>query len=143
MQQLAQAHAAECWIGCRIGLFLETGVPIDEALGQFLVRQGHTLAVAESCTGGALGARFGFPGRSERLFSWRGSVLLQCGQGAAFGRRWALISELGAVSEEVAVAMAQGATRKVWGGFWGVHHGHRGSRWRQRLEARWHCLHGL
>ena len=118
VQQLAQAHAAVLdrlsdWV------VSETGVPIDEALGQFLVSQGHTLAVAESCTGGALGAALVSRAGASAFFL--GGV--QCYSNAAkeqlLAVDGALISEFGAVSEEVAVAMAQGA-RKKFGADFGV-----------------------
>jgi nicotinamide-nucleotide amidase len=116
VQQLAQAHAAVLdrlsdWV------VSETGVPIDEALGQFLVSQGHTLAVAESCTGGALGAALVSRAGASAFFL--GGV--QCYSNAAkeqlLAVDGALISEFGAVSEEVAVAMAQGAREKFGADF--------------------------
>lgn len=116
VQELAQAHAAVLdrlsdWV------VSETGVPIDEALGQFLVSQGHTLAVAESCTGGALGAALVSRAGASAFFL--GGV--QCYSNAAkeqlLAVDGALISEFGAVSEEVAVAMAQGAREKFGADF--------------------------
>ena len=58
----------------------EVGLPVEEALGHCLVNQGQTLAVAESCTGGALGAALvARPGASAFFHGW-GSGLFQRGQ---------------------------------------------------------------
>ena len=89
----------------------------NEGLEQVLVRQlaerGETLAVAESCTGGLLGARVTrTPGASEvfvggvQSYSDRVKVAL-------LGVDPELIRAEGAVSEQVARAMAEGARERV------------------------------
>jgi competence/damage-inducible protein CinA-like protein len=74
--------------------------------------QGFTLAVAESCTGGGLGARLtAIPGSSDvfhgGIIAYDNRVKVE-----TLGVPEPLISEHGAVSEAVAVAMAQGAAQR-------------------------------
>ena len=93
----------------------EEGLPVQEALSGCLVRQGLTLAVAESCTGGALGAALVARAGASAFF--RGGV--QSYSNAAKVQLLevdeALISEHGAVSEAVAKAMAKGVCAKSLG----------------------------
>ena len=95
----------------------EEGLPVQEALSGCLVRQGLTLAVAESCTGGALGAALVARAGASAFF--RGGV--QSYSNAAkvqlLGVDEALISEHGAVSEAVAKAMAKGVREKFGADF--------------------------
>lgn len=70
---------------------------------------GYTMAVAESCTGGMLGARLtAIPGASDvflgGVIAYDNAVKI-----AALGVDVPLIERHGAVSEEVAIAMAKGA----------------------------------
>jgi nicotinamide-nucleotide amidase len=89
------------------------------AVGKILRDRRQTLATAESCTGGLLGQMItSVPGASDYylggVISYANRVkekLLGVGAGA--------IAEHGAVSEEVAAAMAQGA-RKLMGSDWAI-----------------------
>ena len=95
------------------------GLPVEAALGHCLVDQGQTLAVAESCTGGALGAALvARPGASAFFL---GGVQAYSNEAKEhlLGVPGALIAEYGAVSEPVAVAMAKGARAK-FGADYGV-----------------------
>lgn len=83
------------------------GVLLDRARGQ-----GLTMAVAESCTGGLLGARLtAIPGSSDvfigGLIAYADAVKLR-----ELGVPEQLLATHGAVSEEVVRAMATGARRK-------------------------------
>jgi nicotinamide-nucleotide amidase len=87
--------------------------PESAAAGDVLRARGWTVAVAESCTGGLLGATLtAVPGSSRYV---RGGVIayddeLKTG---LLGVDEGLLARHGAVSEEVAVAMARGAQRRL------------------------------
>ncbi|MEX0589406.1 MAG: nicotinamide-nucleotide amidohydrolase family protein, partial [Cyanobium sp.] len=85
-----------------------------------LLRQrGETLAVAESCTGGGLGATLAaVPGASD---VFQGGVIAYANgvKQALLGVPAALLERHGAVSDPVAVAMAEGA-RRVTGASWAI-----------------------
>lgn len=92
-------------------IFSEDGRELPEVVGALLLERGLTLAVAESCTGGRIAARLtdvpgasGFLGRAYVTYGNRAKVEL-------LGVDPALIESAGAVSEEVARAMAEGARR--------------------------------
>jgi PncC family amidohydrolase len=83
--------------------------PESAEVGGALRRAGLTLAVAESCTGGLLGAVLtAVPGSSDYM---RGGVIAYADDVKAehLGVSRHLLATHGAVSEEVARAMAQGA----------------------------------
>lgn len=92
---------------------------LEQVLGQLLLDRKKTIATAESCTGGLIGARFtNVPGSSayfERgvvTYSNQSKVeLLSVPAG--------IIEQYGAVSEQVAVLMAQGV-RKLAGTDYGL-----------------------
>ncbi|MGW0122608.1 CinA family protein [Streptomyces sp. NPDC003327] len=84
-----------------------------------LAERGHTMAVAESLTGGLVAAEFtGVPGASA---SFRGSVTAYATdlKHALLGVDRALLAERGAVDPEVALQMAAGARDRL-GADWGV-----------------------
>ncbi len=88
-------------------LFSLDGETIDAQVASLL--QGHRLGLAESCSGGLLAARItSLPGASAYL---RGSVVSYSNEAKAelLGVDPGLIAEKGAVSPEVAEAMAIGA----------------------------------
>jgi nicotinamide-nucleotide amidase len=96
----------------RHGRFLtsEDGKSTDEQLAELL--RGHTLGLAESCTGGLLAARLtNIPGSSEYL---AGGVVSYSNAAKAevLGVPAELIETHGAVSPEVADAMAEGALER-------------------------------
>ena len=85
--------------------------PIEQTIGLLLRRKGIRLAIAESCTGGLLSARItSIPGSSEyfdRAFiTYSNQAKIE-----QLGVPEKLISQCGAVSEPVAIAMAQGVRR--------------------------------
>ena len=78
---------------------------------------GKTLATAESCTGGLLGALLtAVPGSSD---VYRGGVISYCNavKPGLLGVPEALLEEYGAVSWQVAEAMAEGACRAAQADF--------------------------
>ena len=78
---------------------------------------GKTLATAESCTGGLLGALLtAVPGSSD---VYRGGVISYCNavKHGLLGVPEALLEEYGAVSWQVAEAMAEGAGRAAQADF--------------------------
>jgi len=84
-----------------------------------LRQRGETLAVAESCTGGGLGAALAaVPGASEVFL---GGVIAYANavKQALLAVPADLLESQGAVSDPVAVAMAEGA-RRITGATWGV-----------------------
>lgn len=89
----------------------------DESLASsvldLLQRSSRTLSVAESCTGGSVCAAFAaVPGASR---SFAGGIVAYANEvkTAQLGVEPALIAEHGAVSEPVALAMAQGARARL------------------------------
>jgi len=94
-------------------IFSQDGTPMEEVVARLLMRNQATIAVAESCTGGLL---------AERLTSIAGSSAYFLGGVVCYSNElktaWAdvppeLIQAKGAVSSEVAVALAQGIRRRV------------------------------
>ena len=94
-------------------IFSDDGSGIDEQVASALIERGLTVAVAESCTGGLLLARLtDRPGSSAFL---RGGVVAYADEvkAALAAVPAELIERHGAVSQEVAVALAEGARERV------------------------------
>jgi nicotinamide-nucleotide amidase len=94
-------------------LFAEGRDTMEELVGRLLTKQGLTVAVAESCTGGLIGHRLTqVPGSSAYVD--RGAI---CYSNRAktdmLGVPEALIATHGAVSKEVAAAMAKGIRERA------------------------------
>ncbi len=90
-------------------LFSDDGSTVDEQVLGRLSAAGETIAVAESCTGGLLAGRLTeLPGSSTVM---RGGLVVYSNSAkmALAGVDASLISSVGAVSSEVAVALADGA----------------------------------
>jgi len=90
-------------------LFSDDGTTVDDQVFSLLRGDGSTIAVAESCTGGLLCARLTErPGSSEVV---RGGLVVysDASKAALAGVDPGLIERAGAVSEEVAAALADGA----------------------------------
>jgi nicotinamide-nucleotide amidase len=85
---------------------------LEGVVGKLLVARGYHLAVAESCTGGLLAGRITEISGSSAYFE-RGVVCYSNGAKTALaGVPASLIEEHGAVSEEVARALARGIARE-------------------------------
>jgi nicotinamide-nucleotide amidase len=94
-------------------VFSEGPVGLEEALASLLRERRLTIGLAESCTGGLATARLArVPGVSEAL---RGAVVAYSNEAKIrlLGVPEALIAACGAVSREVALAMAEGARRAL------------------------------
>jgi competence/damage-inducible protein CinA-like protein len=94
-------------------IFAEDGRELPEVVAQLLRERALTVAVAESCTGGLLATRLtDVPGSST--FFERGFVTYSNrAKTEMLGVDPALIERVGAVSEEVAAAMASGARQNA------------------------------
>jgi len=86
---------------------------LAQAVGEKLAARGLTLAVAESCTGGMLGARITSVPGSSRYFL--GGIISYANEvkESELGVPARLIQQQGAVSEQVAGAMAQGVRARL------------------------------
>ena len=91
----------------------DTGVSIEEELASLFKGEGWTLSVAESCTGGALGAALvARPGASE-FFLGGVQSYANAAKVELLGVPAEMIEAHGAVSEPVARAMAEGARQRL------------------------------
>lgn len=84
---------------------------IEEVLVQALAERGEWLATAESCTGGAIASRITDVSGSSRVFGHGWVTYANEAKTRQLGVSAALIEKHGAVSEEVARAMAEGALK--------------------------------
>ncbi len=89
-------------------IFAEKEVSLEEAVAELLVQRGETVAVAESCTGGLISNRLtNIPGSStfyERgVISYSNEAKMEL-----LGVPKKMLIEHGAVSSQVAIAMAEG-----------------------------------
>ena len=92
-------------------LFSEDGSTVDDQLAQLL--GGRTLAVAESCTAGLLAARLTERPGSSAYFQGGGVVYSNAAKVDLAGVDPALIERAGAVSVQVAEALAEGIARRL------------------------------
>ena len=92
---------------------------LEMATIQMLIDRGETVAVAESMTGGALGARLTSVAGSSAAFVGGAIAYTISTKESLLGLSEALISEHGPVSEEVAKAMAE-AIRDRLGATYGI-----------------------
>jgi nicotinamide-nucleotide amidase len=92
-------------------LFSENGATIDEQVATLLA--GRTIAVAESCTGGLLAARLTDRAGSSAYFLGGIVAYSDAAKISSVGVDAALIEQYGAVSTQVADALAAGATARL------------------------------
>jgi nicotinamide-nucleotide amidase len=92
-------------------LFSEDGSTIDEQLAELL--SGHSIALAESCTGGMLAARL--TDRAGASAYFLGGLVVYSNEAKVelAGVDPVLIERFGAVSTQVAVGLAEGAARRL------------------------------
>ncbi|MHB1834880.1 MAG: competence/damage-inducible protein A [Solirubrobacteraceae bacterium] len=91
-------------------LFAQDGSTIDEILADLL--RGHTLAVAESCTAGGLASRLTDPAGASEYFLGGAVVYSNWAKTNLAGVDPDLIARHGAVSTEVAEALARGIAQR-------------------------------
>ena len=90
-------------------LFSRDGSTVDEQVASLLLSSARTVAVAESCTGGLMSARLTERGGSSEYFLGGAVVYSNQAKASVAGVDPDLISRFGAVSNEVAEALASGA----------------------------------
>jgi competence/damage-inducible protein CinA-like protein len=93
-------------------VFSDNGDSMEQIVGYYLQMRNATLAVAESCTGGLLGERITSVGGSSRYFVGGAIVYSNQLKTAFAGVPAELIQKHGAVSSEVAAAMAEGIRKR-------------------------------
>ncbi|MCU1657983.1 MAG: Competence/damage-inducible molybdopterin binding CinA-like protein [Pseudonocardiales bacterium] len=94
-------------------LFSADGRTVDEQVADLLTAQGLTIATAESCTSGLLAARLTEPPGASRYVLGGLVAYSNAAKQQLLGVPAGLIDELGAVSAEVAEAMATGARARL------------------------------
>ena len=87
------------------------GATLQEQVHNLLLESGKTLAVAESCTGGSISAKFTAMAGASAYFLCGVTAYANEAKRDLLGVDAMLIERHGAVSEEVARAMAEGARR--------------------------------
>jgi nicotinamide-nucleotide amidase len=93
-------------------VFSDNGDSLEQIVGYYLQMRNATLAVAESCTGGLLAERITSVSGSSRYFLG-GAVVYSNDLKTAFADvPAAVIQEHGAVSREVAAALAEGIRKR-------------------------------
>jgi nicotinamide-nucleotide amidase len=94
-------------------LYSISGESLEEVIGRLLVREGRTIATAESCTGGLIAERLTEAPGSSRYFL--GSVVgyTEEAKSRLLGVPRDLIERHGVVSGEVAQAMARGVRERL------------------------------
>jgi nicotinamide-nucleotide amidase len=108
-----QSLAAKIQTELGDAIFSTSGESMEEVLGQLLRQSGMTIAVAESCTSGMLGMQITrVPGSSDYF---RGGVLCYSNEAKMelCGVSPELLQKHGAVSAEVAEALAQGVRKAL------------------------------
>lgn len=90
-------------------IYSSDGSPLEIVLGRMLMEKRATLAVAESCTGGMLGARITQAAGSSEYFLGGFQVYGKAMKTRLLGLDDRLVEQYGVVSEEVAKAMAESA----------------------------------
>ena len=109
----AQADALVSTLEAGVPVYSTDGRTVDDIVADELRGRGLSLAVAESCTGGLLGARItARPGSSDYF---AGGVISYANQAKMdlLEVPAGMLARHGAVSEEVAQAMAEGARRAL------------------------------
>jgi len=100
-------------------LFSDDGTTVDVQVAEGLRSRGLTIAVAESCTGGLLAGRLTDPAGASEYFAGGVVAYANAAKEDVAGVPASLIADHGAVSTEVAEALADGA-RAAFGASVGV-----------------------
>ena len=116
-------------------IFSRKGETIEQIVSYLLQMRGMTLAMAESCTGGLLAERITSLSGSSRYFLG-GAVVYSNELKTQFANvPKALIDKHGAVSREVAAALAEGIRKRCLSSYGVGITGVAGPSWRHRAEA--------
>ena len=94
-------------------VFTTSGEPMEAVVGSLLVSRGYRIALAESCTGGIVTSRLTDVPGSSRYVDRAVVVYANEAKTDLLGVPPALIEAHGAVSEPVAVAMAEGVRTRA------------------------------
>jgi nicotinamide-nucleotide amidase len=89
-------------------VYSRDGQSLEQIVGYWLQMRNATLAVADSCTGGLLGERITSVGGSSRYFAGGAIVYANAVKSELAGVPAEMIERHGAVSPEVAAALAEG-----------------------------------
>ncbi|MBW1990183.1 MAG: CinA family nicotinamide mononucleotide deamidase-related protein, partial [Deltaproteobacteria bacterium] len=104
----------------RLGhLLFSRGEDLEAVVGGLLQQKEHTLALAESCTGGLVGHKITSVSGSSAYFLLSAVTYANAAKACILGVDKEAIAKHGAVSQEVAAQMAEGAKRAV-GADWGL-----------------------
>lgn len=82
---------------------------VEELVHNILIQRGQTLAVTESCTGGAIASKFTAQAGASAYFLCGVVSYSNESKNKVLGVEMSDIAQYGAVSEQVAIAMAKGA----------------------------------
>ena len=93
-------------------IFATSDVTLEETIGRMLSEKDMTVAVAESCTGGLVASRLTDVAGSSRYFLQGFVTYSNQAKQKTLGVQKELIESFGAVSEEVARALAKGCLEK-------------------------------
>jgi len=117
----AELEAAAKWVLDRIGkwTFSLNGDPMEKEIGRLLTARNATLAVAESCTGGLIAHRLTTVPGSSDYFLFSGVTYSNEAKMQVLGVAADTIQKFGAVHEETAREMADGA-RRISGAVYGL-----------------------
>ncbi|MGE5486641.1 MAG: competence/damage-inducible protein A [bacterium] len=119
-----EAERLACELGSQIeeilgdDIYSRDGAPLEEVVGRLLRKRGETVCVAESCTGGYIGQRITSIAGSSDYFVGGFLTYTEAAKRDLLGVDEELLRTHGAVSEQVAEAMARGArerTSATWG----------------------------
>lgn len=108
-ERLAEELGAKILAALGERVYSTTGEPLEAVVGRELSQRGETVVVAESCTAGMLGARLTEVPGASAWFAGGFVVYGAAMKTRLLGLEEALVREHGAVSEAVAVAMAESA----------------------------------
>jgi nicotinamide-nucleotide amidase len=113
--------AAGRWAAARLGSHMvsETGESMQTVVGRLLSAESATLALAESCTGGLVANWLTNVAGSSNYFLFSGVTYANAAKMNILGVRQATLEQHGAVHEETAREMAEGA-RRVAGATYGL-----------------------
>jgi nicotinamide-nucleotide amidase len=113
--------AADAWVSDSLGhhVFSHHGRPMAEEVGRLLLDRNATLALAESCTGGLTANWITNTAGSSGYFLFSGVTYHNTAKIKVLGVSERTLREKGAVSEETASQMAEGA-RRVAGATYGL-----------------------